>query len=187
MLRKIMLVGVVVGSSASVPVLYEANPDLFHGLMQGSAERTERGDDQAVVASLRPSTQEATDTLAGRKVRLSADARGHFNADFRLNGKPIDAMVDTGATLVALNRSTARRIGIDLKTSDFTHRVNTANGEARAAAAMIDRIAIGRIEVRNVQAVVLEDEALSGTLVGMTFLSRLRRFQVEAGELTREQ
>ncbi len=186
MMRNLVLVGVVAGSSASVPILYEANPEAFQAILRGAATGSEEPAAPPAVATLRPAAG-GGETLSGRKVRLAADARGHFNADFRINGKAVDAMVDTGATVVAINRSTARRIGIDLKTSDFTHRVTTANGEARAASAMIERIEIGRIEVRGVQAVVLEDEALSGTLVGMTFLSRLRRFQVEAGQLTMEQ
>jgi aspartyl protease family protein len=186
MLRKLVLVGIVAGSSAAVPILYEANPDAVRGLLRGVAN-VEPESEPVMAATLRAGVDDSSNGMAGRKVRLPADTRGHFNADFRLNGKAVDAMVDTGATLVAINRTTARRIGLDLRTSDFTHRVTTANGEARAAAAMIERIGIGRIEVRNVQAVVLEDEALSGTLVGMAFLSRLRRYQVEAGELTLEQ
>ena len=183
MLRKLILVGVVAGSSAAVPILYEANPDAFRELLGGTPQEPAEA---PLVAALRPAA-EGTEGISGRRVRVAADSRGHFSADFRLNGKPVEAMVDTGATVVAINRSTARRIGIALKASDFTHRVTTANGEAHAAPATIDRIAIGRIELRDVRALVLEDEALSGTLVGMTFLSRLRRYQVEAGELTLEQ
>lgn len=186
MLRKLILVGIVAGSAASVPAFYEANPEAFHALLGKAPAARQEPQEQPAVAMLRSDASDA-DTVSGRKVRLSADGRGHFNADFRINGRAVEAMVDTGATLVAINRSTARRIGIDLKASDFIHRVSTANGEARAAAATIARISIGRIEVRDVPAVVLEDEALSSTLVGMTFLSRLRRYQVEAGQLTLEQ
>jgi aspartyl protease family protein len=116
-------------------------------------------------------------------VRLAADERGHFLADFKLNGRKVEALVDTGATTVAINASTARRIGISLKSSDFRHSVNTANGETRAAAVMIDRIEIGRVHVENIQAVVLDDKALSGTLIGMSFLKRLGKFEVENGTL----
>jgi aspartyl protease family protein len=48
---------------------------------------------------------------------------------------------------------------------------------------MIDRIEIGRVHVENIEAVVLDDKALSGTLIGMSFLKRLDRFEVENGAL----
>lgn len=67
--------------------------------------------------------------------------------------------------------------------ADFIYKVNTANGTTRAAAAVIDRIQIGRISLENVEAAVLEDSALQTTLVGMSFLKRLGRFQVENGAL----
>lgn len=54
----------------------------------------------------------ASAMLTGRKVQLDADGRGHFIGDFQLNGRTVTALIDTGATVVALNRSTARRIGI---------------------------------------------------------------------------
>ena len=120
-------------------------------------------------------------------MRLEPDNRGHFRADFRLNGRSVDALIDTGATLIAINRSTARRLGVNLSESDFRHEVRTANGTARAAAAMIDTVEIGRIRVRDVQAVVLDDKALEGTLVGMSFLRRLSGYKVEYGELLLEQ
>ncbi|MGO4839229.1 TIGR02281 family clan AA aspartic protease, partial [Rhizobiaceae sp. 2RAB30] len=124
-----------------------------------------------------------TAALFGKKVRLDADERGHFTGDFRLNGRPLPALVDTGATMVAINASTARRIGVTLRQEDFKYRVETANGAARAASARIDRLQIGRIYVEDVDAVVLEDKALDGTLIGMSFLKRLAGFEVKDGAL----
>ena len=125
--------------------------------------------------------------VSGRKVRLSADASGHFNADFKLNGRTVPAMIDTGATVVALNRTTARRIGLNVAESAFMNHAQTANGRVRAAPVTIDRLALGRIELRDVEAVVLDDRALSETLIGMSFLSRLKRYSVEGGALALEQ
>ncbi|MCB1089821.1 MAG: TIGR02281 family clan AA aspartic protease, partial [Verrucomicrobiae bacterium] len=71
--------------------------------------------------------------------------------------------------------------------SDFKYSVNTANGTTKAAAVMIDSIEVGRIHVRGVQAAVLRDNALSGTLIGMSFLNKLKSFQVSSGRLTLEQ
>jgi aspartyl protease family protein len=185
MLRKLILVGVIAGGSASVPILYQANPDGFEqalrSAVQGDEAKTRKLSAPIVANTAKPT--EPVETLVGRKARLSADPNGHFLADFKLNGRSVNAMVDTGATLVAINRSTARRIGIDLKAADFRYQVSTANGNARAAGVVIDKLQIGRIAVGNVQAVVLEDEALNDTLIGMSFLKQLSKFQVEDGSL----
>ena len=101
--------------------------------------------------------------------------------EFKLNGRQVKALVDTGATLVAINASTAKRIGITLSPADFKYQVDTANGTARAASAMIDNLQIGRIYVESVQALVLDDKALDGTLIGMSFLKRLGKFEVADG------
>lgn len=125
--------------------------------------------------------------LSGRKVRLAADASGHFTADFRLNGRSVAGLIDSGATVVALNRATARRIGVNVAESAFTGHAQTANGRVRAAPVTIDKLSLGRIELRDVEAIVLDDRALRDTLIGMSFLSRLKRYSVEDGALTLEQ
>lgn len=121
--------------------------------------------------------------LAGRKTTISPDRRGHYLAKAKLNGRSMKVLVDTGATLVAINESTARRIGIRLKSADFKHKVRTANGVTEVATAMIDEIAIGRVTVRDVRATVSRDEALSTVLLGMSFLNRLKKFEIASGTL----
>jgi aspartyl protease family protein len=130
-------------------------------------------------------SEHSTDSnpLAGRFAKVEADNRGHFIASAKLNGRRMDVLVDTGATLVALNESAARRIGIRLKPDDFKYVVRTANGEAMAAAATIDEIRIGRVTVRDIQATVAKDSALSSILLGMSFLNRLKKFEVDSGTL----
>jgi aspartyl protease family protein len=61
--------------------------------------------------------------------------------------------------------------------------VSTANGVAQAARVKIDRIAIEGVEVEDVDALVLPEGALRGTLLGMSFLGRLSSFRVEDGVL----
>jgi len=181
MLRQLIILGVCAGTSVLIPIAYQANPQAFHALLRPGADNPERA--APTVNTLRRATPAQPETLTGRKVRLTADQRGHFLADFKLNGRRVEALVDTGATAVAINASTARRIGLSLKSSDFRHSVNTANGETRAAAVVIDRIEIGRIHVENIEAAVLDDKALAGALIGMSFLKRLGKFEVENGTL----
>ena len=182
MFNKLLMVGVVAGSAAAIPIIYQSNPEAFHSLLKSAVETKETVKKQPAMPRLVAAKAEQ-ESLPGRKVRLPADARGHFMGDFKLNGRQITALVDTGATLVAINASTAKRIGIDLSPADFKYQVDTANGKARAASAMIDNLQIGRIYVEGVQALVLDDKALDGTLIGMSFLKRLDKFEIAGSQL----
>lgn len=188
MLRKLLLAGAVAGACASVPAFLDRNPQAFDKILDGNAQQERDAKTVLAAAEVAPQARESgADIASGRRVRLEADDRGHFLAEFRLNGRAVPAMVDTGASVVAINRSTARRIGISLASGDFTVPVDTANGRTSAASATIGRLEIGRIELRDIPALVLEDDALSGTLIGMSFLGRLKRLQVENGTLVLEQ
>ncbi len=116
-------------------------------------------------------------------VELSVGRDGHYHADAEINGRSAHVLVDTGASLVALTYEDAEAAGIFVKPSDFTHRSNTANGVAKFAPVVIDRIAIGDVTVRNVQAAVSERGKLGVTLLGMAFLNRLSRVEMREGKL----
>jgi len=181
MLRRLLILGVFAGGSASVPILYQSNPHLFEAMLgkTASVAAARQAPVDLKMVSVEPQRQQSR----GRSVLVPADARGHFLATFKVNGRQIDAMVDTGATVVALNLSTARKAGISLSASDFTHQVDTANGKAKVAVIEIADLAIGKIALKNVEAVVLEDKALQTNLIGMSFLKRLGKYQVEDGNL----
>ena len=122
-------------------------------------------------------------TARGRTVEIRAGAYGHHYARIEINGRSIDAMVDTGASIVALSWEDAERAGLYIRDSDYTQRVNTANGLARIAPVMLDRVSIGDITVRNVPAAVSEPGRLNVSLLGMSFLSRLQRVDMRSGVL----
>ena len=123
---------------------------------------------------------------AGYTVELSAGANGHYKAMARINGREIRVLVDTGASYVALSNQDAERAGIFVRDSDFKYKARTANGTTRVAHVLIDRISIGDIEVRSVKASVLERGKLDVTLLGMSFLGRLRRTEMRGGRLILE-
>lgn len=185
MKNRLIALSIFAGCAASVPVIYQINPDRFHAMLDRPADPVPVVAEANLVSARMP--QQPPKQATGRRVAVSMDPSGHFVAEFKLNGRRVEAMVDTGATLVAINRSTARRIGIALKSEDFKYRVNTANGPVAAASARIDALQIGRIHVENVDAVVLDDRSLNNTLVGMSFLNRLAKYRVEGGALLLEQ
>ncbi len=111
------------------------------------------------------------------------DGRGHFSFSSHMNGKRVKALVDTGATTVAINERTAKRIGVRYGNRG-TMRVSTANGSLTAHRAVIKEIRIGKVVVRNVKALVLDNQALGETLLGMSFLKKLDRFEISGRTLT---
>jgi aspartyl protease family protein len=118
-----------------------------------------------------------------RIVEIRAAAHGHYLASAEVNGRAIEVLVDSGASLVALTYDDARRAGLSVRDSDYTRRVSTANGIARVAPVVLDRVSVGPITVSNVPAAVTEPGALATSLLGMSFLSRLQRVDMRAGTL----
>lgn len=116
-------------------------------------------------------------------VELRMQGDGHYHADAEVNGRSVPVLVDTGATLVALTYEDAEAAGIFVRPSDYTAISHTANGTARFAPITIDRVSIGGITVRHVQAAVSERGKLGVTLLGMAFLSKLNRVEMRDGKL----
>ena len=114
---------------------------------------------------------------------LKASDGGHFVVSANINGTSVTVLVDTGATVVALSYQDASDVGLRPGSLDYDVPVSTANGIAHAAQVKIDRISIDGIEVEDVEGLVLPEGALRGTLLGMSFLSRLDSFKVEDGVL----
>ncbi|MEM9732961.1 MAG: TIGR02281 family clan AA aspartic protease [Pseudomonadota bacterium] len=128
-----------------------------------------------------------SDEEDGYSVSTQRDASGHFHFDTVMNGADVPVMVDTGASVVAINKSVAEEIGVEVDEESRGVTVNTANGRVKAYPVTIEEIAIGEVVVENVKAVVLGDEALSDTLLGMSFLNKLSGFDIRDGELTLRQ
>lgn len=116
-------------------------------------------------------------------VRLVAGPSGHFALTPNINGVGVRMVVDTGANLVVLSQEDANRAGIKIEPSKFTAKISTANGVVYGAAIVLKEIAIGEISVQNVLAVVVPDKGLQVSLLGMSFLSRLSRYEVTGHKL----
>ena len=163
-----------------------AAPSVFEKYKaQMMASETEAIDPPArvVEASAEPTSAAASGSI----VRLDADTTGHFRTEARANGRRLEILVDTGATLVAFDESTARKLGIATGPADFRYKVSTANGEAPAAKVTIARLQLGPISMNDVDAIVTKDGTLSTALLGMSFLSRLSKFVISDRRLTLRQ
>ena len=138
-------------------------------------------------AAGKATSAESAPSVAGRTVSIARDARGHFQTDGRIDGQRIGFMVDTGASLIALNESSAARFGLRPSQSDYNATVATANGTIKAARTRLAMVDVGGLIVRDVDAMVLPDNALSENLLGLSFLSKLKRFEYSGGKMLLEQ
>jgi aspartyl protease family protein len=128
------------------------------------------------------SEAEAVDRIYAA-TEIKSGGGGHYFATAQINGSSIKIVIDTGATAVAMPYEDAERAGLKPRLLNFTMPVSTANGMAKAAETTLDRVEINGVRVDNVRALVLPKGALNITLVGMSFLSKLRGFSVEDGKL----
>jgi aspartyl protease family protein len=139
-------------------------------------------------AAVQPVEAQPAQVSAGQhRMELSGGRDGHFRANARVNGRYLNFMVDTGASLVVLRESDAAQAGLHPMPRDYTAVVSTANGRTKAAPAKLERIEIGDITVFDVPALVMPDESLAVNLLGTAFLSRLRRYEYADGRLLLEQ
>jgi len=122
-----------------------------------------------------------------RSVVIRRGTNGHFEVSGSIDGRRMDFMVDTGASVVALSEHAAAELGIHPAQRDYAALIRTANGTVRAAPTRLSSVEIQDLVVRDVDAMVLPDSALSDNLLGLSFLSRLRRFEYSDGELVLEQ
>jgi len=108
----------------------------------------------------------------GSRIVLTAGSGGHFITEGAINGKPVQFLVDTGATAVAMGISEAKRLGIDY-TQGRVARGNTANGEVTVYELKLASVRIGDVEVYDVDAAVLPAQ-MPHVLLGNSFLSRFQ-------------
>jgi aspartyl protease family protein len=116
-------------------------------------------------------------------VVVAPDAMGHFRVEGRVDGRILEFIVDTGASVVALTADSAAELGIHPAQNDYRVLVKTANGTVRAAPIQLNMVEVGNLMVHNVAAMVLPSAALSDNLLGLSFLSRLRHFEYTDGKM----
>ena len=112
----------------------------------------------------------------GGRAEILKASDGHYWAEGEVNGENIRFLVDTGATAVALTRTDAERLGIDVDHLKYGYSVVTAGGQTRAAAVKLSSVSVAGARLDDVDALVIE-KGLDTSLLGMTYLGRLSSFQ----------
>lgn len=105
--------------------------------------------------------------------RVYKDRSGMFRTIGSINGQLVNFLVDTGASIIAMNSEEAYRLGIQYLLDGQRITVSTASGEVEAYNVRLKSVAVGRIKLTNVEAVVIEGAHPPEVLLGMSFLGRL--------------
>jgi aspartyl protease family protein len=115
----------------------------------------------------------AAPSTGGRaQATLAADARGHFLTTGQINGQSVQFLVDTGASMISMNASEARRLGVNYLKGERGY-ASTANGPAAVYKVRLDTVRVGDISATDVEALVHDGNALPLVLLGMSFLNRV--------------
>ncbi len=119
----------------------------------------------------------------GRTVEVARTNAGDFDISARINGVHVPMVLDTGASSVVLTQQDAKAAGLPLEVLNYTVSIDTANGRTRAAQVTLDRLAVGGLEERSVEALIVQPGQLRTSLLGMSFLNRLQSWQVSGDRL----
>jgi len=118
-------------------------------------------------------------------IEVPRGSDGHFHLTLRLNGEPVEFLVDTGATDMVLSLADARRIGLDPDALAFIGTAHTANGTVSTAFTTIDQVSLGPVTFDRVRAAVNGGE-MRGSLLGLSFLNRFNRLEIADDRLRLE-
>jgi aspartyl protease family protein len=127
-------------------------------------------------------TPEPAPSTGSRAAFIDREDDGHFWTRADVSGTQVKFMVDTGASIVALTYFDAQRLGLKPEELNFDSEIRTAGGITYGAPVTLESIRIGRVEIENVNAVILRTE-LEQSLLGMTFLGELNSYEVRQGQM----
>ncbi len=131
---------------------------------------------------IRQSITPQQSVMTGGDIVLPRQADGHFYARLDVNGQPVTFMVDTGASQIVLSAADAARVGIDTGALRYLGQASTANGVVRTALVTLDSVTLGDVTQADVRAVVNQG-AMDGSLLGMTYLRNFSNIQMTADDL----
>jgi aspartyl protease family protein len=162
------------GIALAISLFWDYRPRLLSG---AATHPSQARSSTPAATPPRPAEDVATDSLV-----FDSGPFGQFTLEATVNGAPIHFVVDTGASMVVLTPEDARAAGINLDRLTYNLRAKTANGIAPAAGLVLDEVRINGLVVYNVAGAVQDNSTQS--LLGMSFLNRLKGYEIHDGRLT---
>ena len=107
---------------------------------------------------------------------------GHFHLTLTINDRPIDFLVDTGASDIVLTRKDAARVGFDPNRLDYWGMANTANGTVRLATIRLETVRLGEFIDKNIRASV-NKAPMEKSLLGMRYLSKFSAIEISNDQM----
>lgn len=120
----------------------------------------------------------AVKSAYGADLVIARSRGGHYLTEARMDGAPVDVLVDTGASFTTLRESDAQDAGINPRRNEYTYSFSTANGEVMAARATLDELELGPAILSDVTVFVLPDDKLEISLLGMNVLREFDRMEM---------
>jgi aspartyl protease family protein len=133
--------------------------------INGSQHTYKLGDSTAITTNYKQSDVQ--------EVLVALNALGQFLTVGAINRQPVQFLVDTGATTVALNSTHAKQLGLTYREKGTPTMIATASGMSQAYRLILDEISIGEIRLHHIEAVVIEGSHPVHVLLGMSFLGNL--------------
>ncbi len=107
-------------------------------------------------------------------VVLKMNRSGHYVASGKINQVPVEFLLDTGATDVAISEQLARKLNLEITGRTMSQ---TANGVVPSYRTMLDSVTIGNITLNNIRASIFSGLPGGEVLLGMSFLKQLEMVQ----------
>lgn len=121
----------------------------------------------------------AGQSISGEAIELRRQDDGHYWLQVNINGKPVRFMIDSGATITAINATTANETGVEVDANGYPIILGTANGQVAAKRGIVRSLAVGPHRIQDHQVVVSENFGDTNVL-GMNFLDSMQSWRVEA-------
>lgn len=107
---------------------------------------------------------------------------GHYYLNLKVNGEPVEFVVDTGASTIVIGKEAAAKLGLNPPLGAYSGTARTANGIVRTAPVKLDTLQLGDILDRNVRAYVTDGD-MDGSLLGMDYLSRFSKIEIAGDKM----
>jgi len=107
-------------------------------------------------------------------VRIPRDNTGMYRTTGLINGVPVNFLVDTGASQVAMNETTARKVGLQYKLNGQKTSASTAAGIVHAWFLKLNSVSVGGVKLKQVDALIVKGVGPGEVLLGMSFLNQLK-------------